>query len=67
MKKGGTIVRRSAKQIEALRRRGASRTDWKRVAAMSEAELEASIAADPDDVHEPLDWTKAVKTLPLPK
>lgn len=67
MKRSGTIVRRSARQIEALRRRGASRTDWKRVAAMSEAELEASIAADPDDVHEPLDWTKAVKDLPSPK
>jgi uncharacterized protein (DUF4415 family) len=34
---------------------------------MTEAELEASIAADPDDVHEAVDWTKAVKGLPLPK
>jgi uncharacterized protein (DUF4415 family) len=66
-RKSGTIVRRSARQIEALRRRGGSRTDWKKVDAMSEAGLEASIAADPDDVHEKLDWTKAVKTLPPPK
>jgi uncharacterized protein (DUF4415 family) len=66
-RKSSTIVRRSARQIEALRRRGGSRTDWKKVDAMSEAGLEASIAADPDDVHEKLDWTKAVKALPPPK
>ena len=67
MKRSGTIVRHSAKQLEALRRRGGSRTDWKKVDAMSEAGLEASVAADPDDVHEPLDWTRAVKTPPPPK
>jgi hypothetical protein len=33
--------------------RGASRTDWARVRGMTD-ELEASIAADPDDVHAPL-------------
>jgi uncharacterized protein (DUF4415 family) len=67
MKRSGNITRRSAKQLEALRRRGGSRTDWKKVDAMTEAELEASIAADPDDVHEALDWTRAVKGLPPPK
>jgi uncharacterized protein (DUF4415 family) len=49
------------------RRRDASRTDWKKVDAMSEAALEASIAADPDDVHEAPDWTRAVKGVPPPK
>lgn len=67
MKRSGNIIRRSAKQLEAVRRRGGSRTDWKKVDAMTEAELEASIAADPDDVHDALDWTKAVKSLPPPK
>jgi uncharacterized protein (DUF4415 family) len=43
--------------------RGSSRTDWARVKAMTEKELEASIAADPDDVHAPVDWQKAVKGL----
>ena len=31
---------------------------------MTEKELEASIAADPDDVHEPIDWSYAVKSMP---
>jgi len=31
---------------------------------MTENELEASIAADPDDVHEEPDWSQAVKGLP---
>jgi uncharacterized protein (DUF4415 family) len=34
---------------------------------MSARALEASIVADPDDVHEALDWTQAVKGLPPPK
>lgn len=46
-----------------MRRRGESRTDWKKADATTEAELEASIAADPDDVRE-LDWTHAVIGLP---
>ncbi|QWR78856.1 hypothetical protein E2O03_001390 [Candidatus Magnetomonas plexicatena] len=44
--------------------RGEDRTDWERVDAMTEEELEASIAADPDDVHEELDWTQAFVGLP---
>ena len=67
MKKGGSTVRYSAKQIEELRRRGAARTDWTKVDAMSEVALERAIAADPDDVHESPDWTRAVKGLPAPK
>jgi uncharacterized protein (DUF4415 family) len=60
-------VRYSADKIAALRRKGRSRTDWAKVDHMSEAALAASIAADRDDVHEPLDWTRAVKGLPPPK
>lgn len=30
----------------------------------TQEELEAQIAADPDDVHEPLDWTDAVVGIP---
>jgi uncharacterized protein (DUF4415 family) len=47
-----------------MRRRGEDRTDWVKVDAMTEEELEASIAADPDDVHEEPDWNKAIKGLP---
>jgi uncharacterized protein (DUF4415 family) len=64
MKKKSDIVRYTAEELEALRRRGASRTDWAKVDAMTEEELNASIAADAEDVHGELDWSKAVKGLP---
>ena len=56
--------RYTADELRALRRRGKTKTDWRKVEAMSEAELEASIAADPDDVHHPVDWTTLVVGLP---
>jgi uncharacterized protein (DUF4415 family) len=64
MKKRDDTVRYTAEQLDAMRRRGESRTDWAKVDAMTEAELEASIAADPDDVHEALDWSQAISGLP---
>jgi uncharacterized protein (DUF4415 family) len=64
MKKKNDTVRFSAEQLETMRRRGESRTDWVKVDAMTETELEASIAADPDDVHEAPDWSRAVLGLP---
>jgi uncharacterized protein (DUF4415 family) len=64
MKKKGDIVRYKAEEIRAMLVRGESRTDWAAVKAMSEEELESSIAADPDDIHEPIDWTQAVKGMP---
>ena len=67
MKKKNDTVRFSAEQLENMRRRGESRTDWARVDAMTEAGLEASIAADPDDVRATPAWTQTVLRLPLPK
>jgi uncharacterized protein (DUF4415 family) len=67
MKRKGGIVRYTAEEIDAMLARGESRTDRPRVKRMTEEELEASIAADPDDVHAPLDWNKAVKGLPPAK
>jgi uncharacterized protein (DUF4415 family) len=64
MKKKGDTVRYAAEEIDAMLARGGSRSDWATVKDMTEKELEASIAADPDDVHEPIDWTRAVKGLP---
>ena len=64
MKKKNDTVRFSAEQLETMRRRGESRTDWAKVDAMTEAELEASIAADPDDMHEAPDWSQTVLGLP---
>jgi hypothetical protein len=67
LKKKSDTARYTAEDLDAMRRQGKSRTDWAKVDAMSEAELEASIAADPDDVHEAPDWSQAVLGLPARK
>ena len=64
MKESHDIARYTAEQLATMRRRGESRTDWARFDATTEAELEASIAADPDDAHEAPQWDQAVLGLP---
>jgi uncharacterized protein (DUF4415 family) len=64
MKGKGDTVRYTAEEIDEMLARGESRTDWAAVKAMTKADLEASIVADPDDVHEPIDWSRAVKGIP---
>jgi hypothetical protein len=60
MKKSNDTVRYTAEQLGVMRQRGESRTDWAKVDAMTEAELDASTAADPDHVHETPDWSQAI-------
>jgi uncharacterized protein (DUF4415 family) len=67
MKRKGDTVCYTAEEIDQMLARGESRTDWAAVKGLTEEELEASIAADPDDVHEPIDWTRAVKGIPPSK
>ncbi len=64
MKRKDDTVRYTAEELDAMLARGDSRTDWAAVRRTTEEELEASIAADPDDVHDPIDWTRAVKGMP---
>jgi uncharacterized protein (DUF4415 family) len=55
-------------ELEAKRKAGESRTDWARVRAMTEDDLEASIASDPDWADIPRDWFKdAQLVMPVPK
>ena len=55
MRKDGNIVSYTVEELEQMRARGESRTDWARVDAMTEAELEAAIASDPDWADIPRD------------
>lgn len=64
MKKKSDTTRHSAEKLKTMIARGEDRTDWARIDATTKRRLAASIAADPDDVHEALDWTKAVRGLP---
>ena len=56
MKKEASIVSYTVAELEAMRARGESRTDWARVDAMTEEELEAAIASDHDWADIPRDW-----------
>jgi uncharacterized protein (DUF4415 family) len=67
MRKKSTTVTYTAKQVKAKISRGEDRTDWKKAHSITGKKLEASIRADADDVHERVDWTKAVQGLPVPK
>ena len=58
MKKHGDIVSYTAEELRAMIARGEDQTDWARVDAMTEAELEAAIASDPDWAGIPPDWYK---------
>lgn len=64
MRKKTGIMRYTAAEIEAMRRRGEDRTDITRLDALSEAELEAAIAEDDEGGF---DWSRAEIGFPQPK
>ena len=64
MQKKGTTVRYTAEELDELLHRGESQTDWARVDAMTEEELEASI--DTDEEGE-FDWSTVRVGIPRPK
>jgi hypothetical protein len=61
------IVRYSAEELQAMRRRGESKSDWARAAAITEAEIEAAIAADPEEAGMTVDWSRASVEMPQSK
>lgn len=58
MKRRGHIVRYTSEELQEMAARGEDRTDWARVDAMSEEELEAAIRSDPDWADLPADWVE---------
>lgn len=67
MAKKEHIVRYSAEEIDGMIRRGESRTNWARQQAMTYDEIEAQIAADPDEAGMVYDWDSTTTELPKPK
>ena len=67
MAKKEHIVRYSAEELRARIERGESHTDWDRQAAMTYEEIEAQIAADPDEAGMVYDWDNATTEMPKPK
>lgn len=62
MRKKELIVRYTAKELQAMQARGESKSDWIKAAAMTDAEIEAAIANDPDEAGMIVDWSKAITT-----
>jgi uncharacterized protein (DUF4415 family) len=61
------IKQYTAEQVKAMRERGEDRSDWAKVNSMTEEELEAAIASDPDEAGIEWDWEKAKLVMPEPK
>lgn len=62
------IVRYSADEIREMVASGESKSDWARVDAMTDAEIEAQMRDDPDwkDFID-FDWSNATIVYPVPK
>ena len=68
MTKDGNINKYSADELRDMAERGEDLTDLARLKAMSEAELEQAISADPDWRGVPRDWyLGAEAVMPRPK
>jgi uncharacterized protein (DUF4415 family) len=67
MQKRGRIVSYTAEELQEMRRRGETHTDWARVDATTPEDVEAQIAADPDEAGMVYDWCNATTEMPKPK
>jgi uncharacterized protein (DUF4415 family) len=67
MAKKEHIVRYTAEELAEKSRRGETRTDWARAGAMTYEEIEAQVAADPDEAGMVYDWDNATTEMPKPK
>jgi len=70
MQKSGTIVSYTAEEIDEMLARGESQSDWAAADAMTEEELEAAIASDPDEAglgYQSPAWDHVIIGFPLPK
>ena len=67
MRKDESIRSYTAEELKAMRRRGEDRTDWAKVDAMTEADLERAIAEDEDERDLGPDWTRAELVMPRPR
>jgi uncharacterized protein (DUF4415 family) len=61
------IVRYTEKELKELVEKEGDRSDWKRAASMTDAQIEAAVADDPDEAGMVMDWANATVELPQPK
>jgi uncharacterized protein (DUF4415 family) len=58
------IIRYTADDIAKMRARGESQTNWEKLDALIEDELDEVIASDPDSAIPPEDWEVAILGTP---
>jgi uncharacterized protein (DUF4415 family) len=61
------IVKYTDEQLDEVVKKEGSRSDWEKAACMTDAEIEASVASDPDEADMVMDWDNAAVELPQPK
>ena len=67
MVKKGHIAKYTAEELAEQRQRGETRSNWAKAAALTEEEIEAQVAADPDEAGMVVDWDQVTVELPRPK
>ena len=67
MQKKDDTVRYTAEELADMRKRGETRSNWAKAAALTNEEIEAQIAADPDEADMVIDWDSATVEMPQPK
>ena len=67
MENEDNIKRYTVEELQAMRRRGEDRTDWAKVDAMTDEEIERLVAEDPDEAGIEWAWEKAQLVLPEAK
>ena len=67
MAKKAHIVRYTEKELNELVKKDGSCSDWKKAASITDAQIEAAIAGDPDEAGMIMDWENATVELPQPK
>lgn len=61
------IVKHTDAELRVMQARGEDKSDWTGAAAMTEAEIEAGIAADPDEAGMQVNGAQASVEPPQPK
>jgi len=67
MPKNERIVSYTVDELREMRAAGKSESDWKAAAAMTQEEIEAAIASDPDEAGMEVDWSNPLPEPPRPK
>ena len=67
MARRGRTVKYTAEDLAALKEREGTQSDWAAAAAMTAAQIEANVSADPDEADMVMDWENASVELPHAK